>query len=217
MTWSWKYVGEFLPELLKAIPVTLEATGIACVLALALGLVIALLKRSDRLVVSGPVTLFSEFVRRTPLLVQLYFIFYVFPTFGLTLSGLVAGVLGLGINISTFTAETYRAGIDSVPQGQWEAARALDMPRWRIWRSIIIPQALPSIAAAQGTWVILLFKQSALLSTITVQELLATSAEIGSRNFNYLEPMFFVGVLYFVPSYVASVLVRLYERRIVGS
>lgn len=213
-TWSWNYVWEFMPKLLGAFPITLEATALSSVLALLLGLVLALLKRSDRLIVSAPITMASEFVRRTPVLVQLYFIFYVFPTLGLTLTALAAGVLTLGIHYGTYTAETYRAGIDAVPRGQWDATRALSMRRRRTWLNVIIPQALPGIAAAQGSWVILLFKQTALLSAITVQELLGVSQQIGSEHFAYLEPTVIVGILYFAASYPASVAVRLYERRV---
>jgi polar amino acid transport system permease protein len=214
MTWNWNYVGQFLPQLLRAIPVTLEATVLSALLALTFGLGLAMLKRSERLIVSGPVTAAAEAVRRTPPLVQLYFVFYVFPTFGVTLSALAAGVITLGIHYGTYTAETYRAGIDAVDRGQWDAARALDMPRRRIWTKVILPQAFPKIAAAQGTWVILLFKQTALLSAITVQELLNVSQQIGSENFDYLEPTILVGVFYLVISYPASLAIRYYERRV---
>ncbi|HWE14064.1 MAG TPA: ectoine/hydroxyectoine ABC transporter permease subunit EhuD [Solirubrobacteraceae bacterium] len=214
MTWNWTYVGQFLPQLLRAIPTTLEATVLSSLLALVFGLLLAMMKRSDRLIISGPITAASEAVRRTPVLVQLYFVFYVFPTFGITLSAMAAGVITLGVHYGTYTAETYRAGIDAVPQGQWDAARALDMPRRRIWTKVILPQALPKIAAAQGSWVILLFKQTALLSAITVQEMLSVSQQIGSTHFDYLEPTILVGVFYLVISYPAGVAVRYYERRV---
>lgn len=214
MSWNWNYVGQFLPQLLGAVPTTLEATVLSALLALLFGLALAMVKRSGRLIISGPVTAATEAIRRTPVLVQLYFVFYVFPTFGITLSAMAAGVLTLGIHYGTYTAETYRAGIDAVPRGQWDAARALDLPRRRIWTKVILPQALPKIAAAQGGWVILLFKQTALLSAITVQEVLNVSQTIGSVHFDYLEPTILVGVFYLIISYPAGVAVRYYERRV---
>jgi polar amino acid transport system permease protein len=175
--------------------------------------VLALLKRSRRRIVSLPTFAGTEFVRRTPELVQLYFIFYVLPDAGLTFPPLAAGVLGLGIHYSTYASEIYRAGIDSVPRGQWDAATALSLPRARTWRTVVLPQAIPNVLPALGSLLILMFKQTALLAAITVQELLATGQQIGSETFNYVEPLIIAGFLYLVISYTAGLGVRALERR----
>jgi polar amino acid transport system permease protein len=213
MTWDWNYVGEIMPRMLKGLELTVIATLLTFALAASFGLVLALLKRSPRRIVSLPTFAGTEFVRRTPELVQLYFIFYVLPDAGITLPALTAGVLGLGIHYATYASEIYRAAIDSVPRGQWDAATALSMPRARTWRTIVLPQAVPKVLPALGSLLILMFKQTALLAAITVQELLATGQQIGSETFNYVEPLILAGFLYLVISYTASLGVRALERR----
>lgn len=213
MTWDWNYVGEIMPRMLKGLELTVIATLLTFALAATFGLVLALLKRSPRRIVSLPTFAGTEFVRRTPELVQLYFIFYVLPDAGITLPALTAGVLGLGIHYATYASEIYRAAIDSVPRGQWDAATALSLPRARTWRTIVLPQAVPKVLPALGSLLILMFKQTALLAAITVQELLATGQQIGSETFNYVEPLILAGFLYLVISYTASLGVRALERR----
>ena len=213
MTWDWNYVAEIMPRMLKGLELTVIATLLTFALAASFGLVLALLKRSPRRIVSLPTFAGTEFVRRTPELVQLYFIFYVLPDAGITLPALTAGVLGLGIHYATYASEIYRAAIDSVPRGQWDAATALSLPRARTWRTIVLPQAVPKVLPALGSLLILMFKQTALLAAITVQELLATGQQIGSETFNYVEPLILAGVLYLVISYTASLGVRALERR----
>ena len=127
--WDWDFAFEVLPDILNGLLVTIQATGLGSVLAYVLGLVFALLRRSPIRLVSGTTWLFMELVRSTPLLVQLFFLFYVLPLVGITLSPMVTGVIGLGLHYATYTAEVYRAGIEAVPKGQWEAAIALSLPR----------------------------------------------------------------------------------------
>lgn len=213
-SWSWSKVWNELPQLLTGLKVTVIATLLIFVVAVLLGFVFALLKRSPNRLVSIPANVATEFVRRTPELVQLYFIFYVLPTLGLTLAALTSGVIGLGLHYSTYMSEIYRGGIDSLPRGQWDAATALNMPAWRKWRTVILPQAVPRVLPSMGSLLILMFKQTALLSAITVQELLAQAQAIGSETFDYVEPIITAGVLYFIISYLASIGVRRLEKRV---
>jgi polar amino acid transport system permease protein len=212
--WDWGFVEEIMPRLLDGFKLTVLATVLASALSLVLGLAIALVKRSPRRFVSMPMYGATEFIRRTPLLVQLYFIFYVLPTLGITLAPLAAGVIGLGVHYSTYTSEIYRGGIDSVHRGQWDAATALNFPRVRVWRNVILPQAIPGILPALGNTVIAMFKETALLSAITVQELLGVGREIGAETYDTFEPLTIAAVLYFAVSYPSSVLVRALERRV---
>jgi polar amino acid transport system permease protein len=214
LDWDWNYVVEIVPRLLEGLKVTVIATGMIFAVSAVLGLVIAVLRRSDTRLVSAPTYGVAEFVRRTPELVQLYFAFYVLPEYGLTLGAQSAGVLALGVHYSTYAAEIYRAGIEGVPRGQWDAATALALPRWRIWKSIILPQAFPRFLPALGSLLILMFKQTALLAAITVQELLAVAQQIGSETFDYVEPLLLVGFFFFVVSYAASFGIRFLERRV---
>jgi polar amino acid transport system permease protein len=214
MTWDWGFAWHILPQLLKALEITVEATLLGSAIAMVLGLALAMGRRSHNRLIAWPVAIFVEAVRSTPLLVQLYFLFFVLPDLGLTLGPLTAGVIGLGLHYSTYTSEVYRAGIESVPRGQWEAATALNLPARRTWTSIVLPQAIPAVVPALGNYVNGMFKDTPLLSAITVIELLNKAHEIGAQTFRYLEPITLVGLLFFVVSYPTSLLVRRLEARL---
>ncbi len=208
MTWSWSYTLEVLPRLLRGLVVTLEATAAGFAFALVVGLVWAVLRRSGPRLVSRPVGWLVEAVRSTPLLVQLYFVFYVFPHLGLVLSPLTAGILGLGLHYSAYASEVYRSGIDGVPRGQWEAARALNFTRFETFTRIVLPQAIPPILPALGNRLIAIFKDTPLLAVITVTEMLQEAKLAGAESFRYLEPLTLVGAIFLVLSLVSSRLVR---------
>lgn len=213
MTWDWTYFWSVVPSVLKGLLVTFEATVLGSLVAYALGLIFAILRRSGIWIVSRVVWLIVEFIRSTPLLVQLFFLFFVLPQFGVTLSPLAAGVLGLGLHYATYTSEVYRAGIEGVPRGQWEASVALSLPRGRTWLRVILPQAIPRVLPALGNYTISMFKETPLLLAIGVLDLAGAAFEVGSLNFRYVEPLTLAGVLFLVLSYPASLLVRFLERR----
>lgn len=210
---DWEFAISILPALLKALRVTLQATLVGISIALLLGLIWAFLGHSGRGLPAKVTAASVEFIRSTPLLVQIYFLFYVAPNFGLTLSPFSAGALALGLHYSAYTAEVYRAGIEGVPQGQWEAAASLNMGRFLTWRSVILPQAIPPVIPALGNYLVAMFKETPLLAAITVMELLQTAKIIGAQTFRYLEPLTLVGLLFLAVSLVASRLVRRLEVR----
>lgn len=219
MIWDWSYVAGFMPEILHGALVTVQATLLGSLIAMVLGLVWALLYRVSPNSAKGrwvrwPVQAVVEFIRNTPLLVQLFFLFFVLPTLGITFSALVTGVIGLGLHYSTYTAEVYRAGIDAVPRGQWEAATALSLPKCRTWFSVILPQAVRRVVPALGNYIIAMFKDTPLLSAITVLDMLKRAQEVGAGSFRYLEPVTVVGVLFVVIAYPTSLLMRAMERRL---
>ena len=211
--WDWGLTIAILPRLLEAFQITVLATVLGVLLALALGLVIALVRRAAPRPVAAATGVLVEFVRSTPLLIQIYFLFYVTPRFGLTLSPLVTGVTALGVHYSAYMSEVYRAGIDSVPRGQWDAATALNLGRLHAFRRVILPQALPPVVPALGNYVIAMFKDTPMLSTITVLEVLNVARTIGSETFRYVEPLTLVGVFFLVASLLAARGVRAVERR----
>ena len=212
MSFSLTYALEVLPELLRGLRVTVLATALGTALALVAGLPWALLRRSRLRLVRGPASAALELVRSTPLLVQLYFLFFVLPGLGLTLSPLTAGVLGLGLHHGSYVAEIYRAGIDGVPRGQWEAALSLGLGRARTFRAIILPQALPKVLPALGNCVVAMFKDTPLLGAITVLEMLQVARLEGARTFRYLEPITLVGLLFLLISLLAAWALRRIER-----
>lgn len=214
MTFDVAYALEILPKLLAASVVAVEATVGGFLLALVAGLLLALARLSTMRWLRGLAAAYIQFVRSTPLLIQLYFVFFVLPEYGIRFEPLTTGILVLGLHISSFTAEVYRAGIEGVPHGQWDAAVALEFPPWYTWSRIILPQAVPPMIPVLGNYLIGMFKDSAILATISVAELLGTALNEASRSFRYLEPLLLVGLIFLVLSLAASALVRMTEARL---
>jgi polar amino acid transport system permease protein len=214
MIFDWAYALEIAPVLARALLVTLQATVLGMAIALVLGLALALARRAPYPLLAWPTAVFVEFIRSTPLLVQIFFLFYVLPEAGVRLSPLTAGVLALGVHYAAYCSEVYRAGLESVPKGQWEAALALNLGRWRTMRSIILPQALPPVVPALGNYLVAMFKDTPLLSAITVVELLQTAKLLGSESFRYVEPLTLVGVLFLALSLASAAVIRVAERRL---
>ncbi|MBA3575281.1 MAG: ectoine/hydroxyectoine ABC transporter permease subunit EhuD [Actinomycetota bacterium] len=214
MLWDWGYAIDILPELLRGLLVTVQATLLGSAVAYALGLVFALVRRSRIPVLSQAVWLLVEFVRSTPLLVQLFFLYFVLPDLGIRFDAFTTGVIGLGLHYACYTAEVYRAGIEAVPKGQWEACTALSLPRSRVWTGVILPQAVPRVLPALGNYMISMFKETPLLLAISVLELVGAAREAGSDTFRYIEPFTLAGIFFLLVSYPAGVLVRRLERRV---
>jgi polar amino acid transport system permease protein len=213
MIWDWAYAVDVLPDILGAFAVTLQATLAGFALAVLLGLAWAVARLAPLAWLARGVSWIVEFVRSTPLLIQLYFLYYVLPEYGPTLSPLVIGILALGLHYSCYTAEVYRAGIEAVPRGQWEAARALNLSSSATWRRVILPQAVPPTLPMLGNYLIAMFKDTPLLAAITVMEMLQTAKLIGAESFRYLEPLTITGLVFLVVSLIASYLVRHLEIR----
>ncbi|MGG1551346.1 ectoine/hydroxyectoine ABC transporter permease subunit EhuD [Paenibacillus ferrarius] len=213
MKWDWHYAFTILPDLVKVLPITIGVTLLGFITACILGLPLALARRSRNKVVSKITQAGIEFVRCTPLLVQLFVLFYVLPLYGVALSPFVTGVLGLGMHYSTYMSEVYRSGIEAVPRGQWEAAKALNLNGRRTWIAIILPQAIPPIIPVMGNYFITMFKETPILSAITLVELLQTAKSIGSGSFRYIEAFTLVGFLFLLLSYPSSILIKNMEKR----
>jgi polar amino acid transport system permease protein len=211
---DWHFALHILPELLRAALTTIGITLAAFAMALVFGLLLALMRRAQLRWLSWPAAVVIEFIRSTPLLIQLYFLFYVMPDYGLTLSALTAGTLGLALHYSCYTAEVYRAGLNSVPRGQWEAAKALSLAPRDAYRDIILPQAIRPIIPALGNYLIAMFKDTPVLSAITVVELMLQAKNIGSQSFRYIEPITMAGLFFLIISIVAALLVRKLEARL---
>ncbi|WP_027946132.1 ectoine/hydroxyectoine ABC transporter permease subunit EhuD [Amycolatopsis taiwanensis] len=215
MNWDWENAYDSIPLLLKGLLVTLELTVLGSVLAYVLGLVLALVRRSKVPVLSQAVYLFSELVRSTPLLIQVFVIFYLlWPLLDIKPSPFITGVLALGVHYATYTSEVYRAGIDAIPKGQWEAARALSLPPARVWTGVVLPQAVPRVLPALGNYTISMFKETPLLIGIGVLDVLNRAKEQGADTFRVIEPYTLAGLLFLAISYPSSILVRKLERRV---
>jgi len=208
--WDQHLAMAMLPDLLRGLLVTVEVTALSFLLSLLIGLVVAVIRHTGIPGLSHLLTLYVLFVRGTPLLVQAYFAYFVLPHYGYTLSPFVTGVLVLGINYSAYTAEVYRGGIEGVSRGQWEACTALSLPAPTTWMRIVIPQMVRTIIPVLGNYLIQMFKDSAILSAITVSEMLTQADKHLDRP---LEAFTLVGLLFFLVSYPSSLLFKSLEHR----
>ncbi|WP_455353587.1 ectoine/hydroxyectoine ABC transporter permease subunit EhuD [Streptomyces sp. SYSU K217416] len=215
MNWDWSAVADFMPQFWDGVLVTLQILALGSLLSFALGLVWAIGFRAPTRFVRWPVNAITEFIRLTPLLVQLFFLFFVLPEWGVQFSALTTGTIAIGVHYSTYTAQVYRAGIEAVPAGQWEAAKALSLPVGRTWTAVILPQAVRRVVPALGNYVISMLKDTPLLAGISVLEMLQQSRLEGASTFQYTEPLTVVGIAFILIAYPASLLVRTLERRLV--
>lgn len=211
---DWQYALQILPDLLRASLSTLGITLLGFLIAIVLGLFLAIGRRSARLWLSWPIALVVEFIRSTPLLIQVYFLYYVLPNYGVSLSALQVGVIGIGVHYACYIAEVYRGGLDAVPRAQWEAVTALNMGPYIAYRNIILPQALRPILPPLGNYLIAMLKDTPVLSAITVVEIMQQAKNIGSETFRYLEPITMVGLFFLSLSLVLAYLVRRLELRL---
>jgi polar amino acid transport system permease protein len=216
MEWDWDFAWSILPQLLEGFKITILATVLGAIVAAVLGLVFAILRRSPSRAVSRTTGFVVEFIRGTPLLVQLYFIFYVLPDLGIRLPALTAGVIGMGLHYATYTAEVYRGGIESVARGQWEAAKATNLTVRQTWMHVILPQALPPMIPAMANYLLAMFKETPLLSAITVLELMNQARSVANSSYRYVEPMTMVGVMFLIVSVISVIGLRWLERRYGG-
>jgi polar amino acid transport system permease protein len=184
-----------------------------------IGLVLALAQRTP----SRPLTMLAreivEFIRSTPLVLQIFFVFYVGPQFGIRLSPWTAGMVAIGLHYAANLSEVYRAGMDSVPKGQWEACRALNFSTRHTYVRIIIPQALPASLPGMGNYLVGIFKDTPMLSVIGVAELMHTANALGSETYRFLEPYTLVGIIFLMISLPTAAGLRAFEvwvRRALG-
>lgn len=204
----------FLPSLLKGAGLTIEVSIVSYVLAVALGLALGVIRLSPVGPLRWAAAGFIQFMRGTPLLTQLFFIFYAMPYAGVVLSPMTASIIGLTLNYAAYMAEVFRGGIQSVHRGQFEAARALGMQRGLMMRRIIVPQALRLVVPPLGNFLVSIFKDSSLVSVITLRDLTFTGQILAASSFKYFEIFAMVGIIYLGISYPAAKLVDWVERQL---
>ncbi len=212
--WRWEFVGEILPRLFRATGNTVLAALLGYGIAMVLGLVFALAQRTRFPLINRPIRELVEFVRSTPLILQIFFVFYVGPQFGIMLSPWTAGMIAIGLHYASYLSEVYRGGIESVPKGQWEAATSLSLSPVRTYSRIIIPQAVPPAFAGMGNYLVGIFKDTPMLSVIGVAELMHTANSIGSEHYRFLEPYTLVGLIFLAISLPTAGLLRKAEAKI---
>lgn len=204
----------FLPFLLEGASRTIAVSLVSFSLATVIGLLVGMARISRRLPLRILATPYVQFIRGTPLLLQLFFIYYVLPYGGVVLSPFVSGVAGLTLNYSAYMAEVFRGGILAIPKGQWEAGFSIGMSRRLLLRRIILPQAIRIVVPAIGNFFVSIFKDSALVSVITMKDLLFSGQILAAATFKHFEIFAMVATIYFLISYPTAKLVEYVERRL---
>ncbi len=202
----------FLPPLLKGAWLTIVVSMLSFALALVVGLLFGVARISRFMPLRAVAAVYIQFIRGTPLLLQLFFIYYVLPYSGVVLTPFVSAVIGLTLNYGAYMAEIYRSGIQAIPKGQWEAGAAVGMSRRLLMRRIVLPQALRIIMPSLGNNFVSIFKDSALVSVITMRDLMFSAQLLASATFKHFEIYAMVAVIYFLISYPAAMLVEWIER-----
>ena len=211
------FLVSILPALLAGLTVTLKATAGGYALAVCVGFIIALGNRSDYAVVRALSRIYVAILRCTPLLVQLYIAYYLLPRVGVSFSALTTGIVALGLYTGAYLSEVFRAGIEAIPRGQWEAAEALGLPHTTKWRRVILPQVLPLILPPLGNYLVGMFKETPLLAAITVLDVFGVANDVAGQTYRYTEPYTAAALMLLTISIAAAYLLRRLERRLVGS
>ena len=218
MTASWfdtALAVQILPTLMRATGVSIFVTICGFLIALLLGIPLMLARRSGWGAVSRITAFFIEFVRSTPLLVQIYFFFYVLPDIGIRLDPITTGIIAVSLHYGCYLSEVYRSGIEAIPTGQWDASTALGFSRRDNFCFIILPQMIPRIIPTAGNFLVYMVKDSPLLASIGVAEVMFVAKDISQERFQYLEPITMCGLIFLLFSSSFSALLR-YTETMVG-
>ncbi len=212
--WRWDFAIEILPQMLWATLNTILAAGIGYAIAAVVGLLFLLGQRTPIKIINMVNREIVEFIRSTPLLIQLFFVYFVLPQFGITLSAWVCGMITIGLHFGTYLSEVYRGALEGVPKTQWEACRALNFSMFYTYRKIVLPQAFPIAIPGMGNYLVGIFKDTPLLSTIGVAELFHAATAVGGYHYRYLEPYTIVGLIFLSLSIPAAIWIRKIEKNV---
>ena len=212
--WRWDFAIDILPNMLWATLNTILAAGIGYAIAAIVGLLFLLGQRTPIKIVNMVNREIVEFIRSTPLLIQLFFVYFVLPQFGITLSAWVCGMITIGLHFGTYLSEVYRGALEGVPKTQWEACRALNFSTFYTYRKIVLPQAFPIAIPGMGNYLVGIFKDTPLLSTIGVAELFHAATAVGGYHYRYLEPYTIVGIIFLTLSIPAAIWIRKIEKNV---
>jgi polar amino acid transport system permease protein len=209
----WRDTVEFLPILMSGVALTIIVTIGSLLLSTVLGLVWALMRVSGIGILTGFSGALINVIRGIPIIVLLFYLYFVMPEFGVTLTALQAAILGLGIAYSAYQAENFRAGIEAIDKGQIEAAQAIGMSWWQTMRRVVLPQAVKIVLPPYGNVMIMMLKDSSQASTITVAELALQGKLIASSTFKNTSVFTLVALMYLTMSIPLILLVRHFEKR----
>jgi polar amino acid transport system permease protein len=214
MTLEWSVVWDHREQFLQGAAMTMVLTFLTMAIAVPGGLLLALLRLSPIRAVRGAATGFVEFFRATPLILQIYWAFYVLPaTFDVRISEFATGLIGLALNVSAFNSETFRAGIVSIRRSQINAGLALGMSTSQVYTRIVLPQAFMRVLPALASTWVSLFKDTSLVSTIAIAELSYVSLQLRAQTFRFLEILTAMAAIYWAMGYPQAKLADWVHRR----
>jgi polar amino acid transport system permease protein len=215
--WSLEFTTTWAPYILGGVGYTIFICVASIILATILAVLGALGRLSTNPVINGVASLYVSIVRGTPLLVQIYFIFFALPALGIVLDPVPAGIIALGFNYGAYMTEIFRAGIQAVPRGQREAAQALGMPERLVMRRVVLPQAIRIVIPAIGNDFISMIKDSALVSIVSLQEVLWRANKVGRSNFQTIQALVIAAAIYWALTIIFSFFQERLERRLARS
>lgn len=220
---DFSFLGKYYMFFLNGTKITILLAFFTVLFGLIIGTGLSLMKLSKNIVLKGIATSYIEFIRGTPLLVQLYLIYYGLPTIGIEFpsiasipssSEFIAGIIALSINSGAYVAEIIRAGIQAVDKGQMEAGRSLGMDFNMTMRYVIIPQAFKNVLPALGNEFIVIVKESAIVSIIGIHDLMYNTDTVRGNTFKPFEPLIVAAFIYFIVTFTLSKMVSNLERRL---
>lgn len=214
MTFDWAAVPGMMPALLSGLRVTVLATLVIMGIALIVALPIALARMSPRAFLRVPATIYVQVLRGTPVLLQLFYLYYVLPFAGIELNAWTAGIAGMSAAYSAYLSEIYRAGIEAIDRGQTEAALSLGMSRVQVMRIVVLPQAFRIVIPPIGNMFIGLFKDTSLLSILTIRELMFQGQLLAATNFRHITIFTVIALLYLAVCWPSASIIDRLEKRL---
>ena len=214
MRFDWSAIPEMMPALLTGLRVTVLLTFVIMGIALIAALPIALARMSSRRWLRFPSTIYVQVLRGTPVLLQLFYLYYVLPFAGIELNAWTAGIIGMSAAYSAYLSEIYRAGIEAIDRGQTEAALALGMSRVQVMRIVVLPQAFRIVIPPIGNMFVGLFKDTSLLSILTIRELMFQGQLLAATNFRHITIFTVIAILYLAVCWPSAAIIDRLEKKL---
>lgn len=207
-------IQEYYPLFINGAWYTIQLAFFTVIFSLPFGAALALMRISDNRFLKAIARTYIEVIRGTPLLVQVYLVYFGLPMFNIYLDDFVSAVLAVTINSTAYMGEIMRSGIQSIDGGQTEAARALGLPKWTAFRRVTLPQAIKNILPAIGNEFAVLIKETSIVSVLGIKDLMFASDTVRGATYTTFAPLLFAALLYFIMTFTISQLMNILEKRL---
>ena len=214
MKFDWAAIPGMMPALLEGLKVTVLLTLVIMAIALVVALPVALARMSSHRWLRVPSTIYVQVLRGTPVLLQLFYLYYVLPFAGIELNAWTAGIIGMSAAYSAYLSEIYRAGIEAIDKGQTEAALSLGMSRFQVMKIVVLPQAFRIVIPPIGNMFVGLFKDTSLLSILTIRELMFQGQLLAATNFRHVTIFTVVAILYLAVCWPSAAIIDRLEKKL---